>query len=392
MAVTRLVDLRNKHMENNIVIKSSQGEYHVNAIASLAAVIHAIALNKNKKIAVVDKNLYKYYPDFLDQLSQIMPVLAFNACEQNKNIQGLEKILQFMQENKLDKKSELIVIGGGIIQDVSALASHLYYRGIKYTLIPSTLLGMADSCIGSKSSLNFQGYKNQLGSFYPPSQVYICSQFLKSLSKLDFYSGYGEIFKLFIINNSLEDFHFNDVSAQNDENQNYLLQAIFKALQIKKEFIEQDEFDSGIRKILNYGHTFGHAIESVSNYEMPHGLAVVLGMDIANYLAMRFNILSKELFLDIHTKIHHFLDWSVFNLNINPLELLECVKQDKKNQQDKVNMIFLTTQEKMILESLDMSENDLLNYLMDYFRTYYLEFNIGSGNEQIRRENDWALA
>lgn len=363
-------------MTNNITIQSAQGDYQVSEMDSLSALTKVIAMNPNKKIAIIDKNLYQHYPDFLAELASTMPILPFDACEQNKNMNGLTSVLHFMQQQRLDKKSELIVLGGGITQDVSALASHLYYRGIQYTLIPTTLLGMADSCIGSKSSLNFGDYKNQLGTFYAPKQVYICVDFLKSLSKLDLYSGYGEILKLFIINNSLADFQFRDISVSNNENKQYLLTSIFKALEIKKRFIEQDEFDQGVRRILNYGHTFGHAIESLSHYKIPHGLAVVLGMDIANYIAMRLNLLSEALFEDIHLKITHFFDWSIFDIDIEELHLLNFIKQDKKAQKDKINMALLTTQQNMVLKALDINVQ-LSAYLTDYFTIYPLELNIG---------------
>lgn len=360
-----------------LTIQSSKGPYEVKFIENLAHIIESVLTNKKKSACIIDENIIKYYSDFYYALSQSMPLLSFTATEQNKDLTGLSPVLEFMQKQGLNKKSDLWVIGGGITQDVSSLAAQLYYRGISYRLIPTTLLSMADSCIGSKSSLNFNGYKNQLGGFSPPSQVYICSQFLHTLTDQDIYSGLGEIFKLFIIDNTLGNFDVNKAMSKNGMNEQAIKEYVFKSLGIKKRFVDQDEFDLGVRRVLNYGHTFGHALELLTDYRIPHGLAVLLGIDIANYFSLKLGVLSKNSYLNIHQKIKEFYPWKRFNIKIIIDDLLNAVKQDKKSEDNLINMILLSDQKGAYIHQLAFNEvfrNDLANYFHQSDILYTISF------------------
>jgi len=208
--------------------------------------------------------------------------------------------LTFLQQHDCNKQSVVIAVGGGILQDIVAFAAHVYYRGLKWHFVPTTLLSMADSCIGAKSSINFNGFKNQLGSFHSPARVYIVDQFVRTLSDDEVRSGYGEIFKLFLIGSRDLFGRLKEAVAQDGFRNPSLPEFIYESLRVKQAIIEVDEYETGPRRILNYGHTFGHALEGLTHYEVPHGLAVVWGLDLVNWLAHRAGLLSREDFDDIH--------------------------------------------------------------------------------------------
>ena len=180
-----------------------------------------------------------------------------------------------MLEFKFDKGNELVVIGGGITQDLGAYTAKTFKRGIKWAYIPTTLLSQCDSCIGGKTALNFKQYKNQLALFSAPNRVIIDSNYIKTLNRDDMISGMGEIVKLFLTGGSYYVDNFESFSLQ---------EKVFHSLAIKKSVIEKDEFENLERKSLNYGHSFGHAIEAVTKYQIPHGEAVLLGIEIINKL------------------------------------------------------------------------------------------------------------
>ena len=223
----------------------------------------------DKQVVLVDENVKNLYGISHDKLISISP------NEEIKSIETVLDICEKLLEFKFDKGNELVVIGGGILQDLGAFAAKTFKRGIKWTLVPTTLLSQCDSCIGGKTALNFKQYKNQLALFSAPNKVIIDSSFIKTLSKTDMISGFGEIVKLFLTGGSHYVDNFDSFSLQ---------EKVFHSLAIKKAVIEKDEFENLERKSLNYGHSFGHAIEAVTKYEIPHGEAVLLGIEIINKL------------------------------------------------------------------------------------------------------------
>jgi len=223
----------------------------------------------SKQIVLVDENVKSLYGVSHDRLISITP------NEETKSIETVLDICEKLLEFKFDKGNELVVIGGGITQDLGAYTAKTFKRGIKWAFVPTTLLSQCDSCIGGKTALNFKSYKNQLALFSAPNRVIIDSNYIKTLSKNDMVSGMGEIVKLFLTGGSYYVDRFDSFS---------LKEKIFHSLAIKKAVIEKDEFENFERKSLNYGHSFGHAIEAVTRYEIPHGEAVLLGIEIVNKL------------------------------------------------------------------------------------------------------------
>ena len=223
----------------------------------------------SNQVVLVDENVKNLYGIKHDKLISIKP------SEDIKSIETVLDICEKLLEFKFDKGNELVVIGGGITQDLGAYTAKTFKRGIKWTYIPTTLLSQCDSCIGGKTALNFKQYKNQLALFSAPNRVIIDSNYIKTLNRDDMISGMGEIVKLFLTGGSYYVDNFKSFSLQ---------EKVFHSLAIKKAVIEKDEFENLERKSLNYGHSFGHAIEAVTKYQIPHGEAVLLGIEIINKL------------------------------------------------------------------------------------------------------------
>jgi 3-dehydroquinate synthase len=221
------------------------------------------------EIVLVDDNVKQLYNINHSKL------ITITAIEENKSIETVLDVCEQLTQYGFDKGNTLVVIGGGILQDIGAFTAKIYKRGINWKYYPTTLLSQADSCIGGKTALNYKNYKNQLALFSAPSEVIIDTRFIDTLKKEDIVSGYGEIVKLFFVGG---EFYVNQLDTLP------IRDAIFHSLMIKKAVIEVDEFEYDERKSLNYGHSFGHVIEPLTNYSIPHGEAVLLGMYIINKL------------------------------------------------------------------------------------------------------------
>jgi 3-dehydroquinate synthase len=264
-----------------------------------------------------------------EHLGGVLPnMIVIEATENNKKYENIAWIIETLVSKRLRRDSRLVVIGGGVTQDIGCWIASTYMRGIEWTFVPTTLLAQADSCIGSKSSINFGDHKNLLGTFYPPKVVVINRNFLSSLSQHDVRSGTAEIVKLMIIAG-----YAPELIEQNLQD---LDEALYDALMIKRRYIEIDEFDKGPRNLLNYGHCFGHAIESATNYAVPHGIAVAMGMDIANLYSDR--LYGGDNFARYHGILSHLYS-DHLNINLNVDTIIQAMNHDKKNTANKVNII-----------------------------------------------------
>ena len=230
----------------------------------------------------------------------------------------------------MKRDSVLVAIGGGITQDITCFIATSFMRGVKWTFVPTTLLAQADSCIGSKSSINFGKYKNLLGSFTPPNEIYVCDKFLNSLEDKDFKSGIGEIIKLLLIGKVLV--------APNEITRANISEYVYKAMMVKKSYIEIDEFDKGIRNILNYGHCFGHGIESATNFAIPHGIAITIGMNIANNLSLNEGMITQERYDEMHRTLYPVYK-QYTHMRFNSDDVFAAMSKDKKNTGSKINLI-----------------------------------------------------
>jgi 3-dehydroquinate synthase len=257
-------------------------------------------LNKllaNPKVVIIDNNVWSYYKDILTKYFNADEIIIFDAVEQNKNMDMVLQLCDTLMSYNAKKNMTVVSFGGGITQDVTGFLASVLYRGVNWVYVPTTLLSQADSCLGSKTSLNYRHLKNLLGSFYPPSAVYIDVEFTKTLSPTDFYSGLGEVVKLHLMGGSSHAaaiMNKIDTIERGRNNLELLTELVQNSLQIKYSYIKDDEFDSGKRNLLNYGHCFGHALEASSSYAIPHGIAVVIGIIFANLVAVQRGLLNEK--------------------------------------------------------------------------------------------------
>jgi 3-dehydroquinate synthetase len=230
----------------------------------------------------------------------------------------------------------------------------------------TTLLAQGDSCIGSKTSINFKGYKNQLGGFYPPNKIYLDLKFLNTLPMKDIKSGLGEMSHYFVVAGKDDFFNYKKNYKNAMNNKKVMAKLISKSLMIKKEYIEIDEFDMNKRQIFNYGHSFGHTIESLTNYSVPHGIAVSFGMDMANSLSVKMGFLKSK----IRYEIREFLEdiWSGFNIkNLDSKKFVEVLAKDKKNVGNELRLILCKGYGK-VFKTPVKNNKKLKNWLDQYFK------------------------
>jgi 3-dehydroquinate synthase len=288
---------------------------------------------------LLDANVARLYDKELRSIVQHKNTILVDATETNKSIEQILPVFERLIENGVRRDHSLVAVGGGIIQDITCFIASTLLRGLKWKFVPTTLLSQADSCIGSKSSINLGKTKNILGTFNPPNEIWLSTEFLKTLDAKDVLSGIGEILKVHAIDSVSA---FDQVSADYDRlriDHELLRIYIEKSLMIKKQFIEEDEFDRGARNIFNYGHSFGHAIEAATNFEVPHGIAVTMGMDMANRIALMRGLLPEHHYLRMHSVLRK--NYDPFSKVFIPRDaMLSALMKDKKNTTSKLVLIF----------------------------------------------------
>lgn len=248
-------------------------------------------------------------------------VFELEANENEKTIETSLRLCEYLLSINFNKHNILHVIGGGIVQDIGAFTSKMFKRGVNWYYYPTTLLSQCDSCIGGKTALNFSSYKNQLALFSAPSKVIIDCNFLSSLSKEELISGNGEIIKLFITGGKYYIDNYEKWTIQ---------ERIKHSLAIKKAVVEYDEFEINIRKALNYGHTFGHIIESLTNYRISHGKAIILGMYIISKI-----FYTDQSVIDFISKFVCFEDLK----SLQAEKLFSLISTDKKAIGSGINFV-----------------------------------------------------
>ena len=262
------------------------------------------------------------------------------AREQNKALEALPSLVSELLNRGVKRTHVLVAVGGGVVQDIVAFVASTLMRGLDWRFHPTTLLAQADSCIGSKSSINVGCYKNILGTYYPPTEIHVAVDLLDTLTPEDLRSGIGEIIKVHII----EGWDAARRLARDYPalllNREVLEPYIHRSLEIKKRLIEVDEFDRGARLVLNYGHTFGHAMESATGYAVPHGIAVTLGMCMANYFSWRLGLMDGEVFGELQRLVGP--NYTGFEPMFHADEaFLAALARDKKNSGERQALVLL---------------------------------------------------
>ncbi len=322
-------------MHSILEIKSKISDYKLSFVDTIQEIEHHI--DQPNTITFIDDNVNKLYPS-LQRDNNIILI----SSEAVKSYTGTARVLQNLTERRANTQTKLVVIGGGILQDIVGFCASVYCRGIQYTLIPTTLLAQADSCVGGKTSINFVDRKNIIGTFYPPTDIIVYPKFTQTLSKLDYTSGLGEIYKFHILQNKILDF----------DSTSSIEYMIHDGLKYKIDILSRDEFDKGERKFLNFGHTFGHALESTSENIIPHGIAVIIGSMIAVMISKELgygvsnydSIIEKGISLIKSNNLSFKQEW--FDLD----SLLEIIQSDKKST-GKLTMVLINN--KPFLEDIE---------------------------------------
>ena len=326
-------------------------------------------LKYNRLFYFVDGNVAKIYKKKLKQFIGDDFCLTIEALETNKSFKSLANYYRALIENGFTRKDILVTIGGGVLQDISGFIASTLYRGIKWTFFPTTLLAQADSCIGSKTSINFEDNKNLIGSFYPPDAIFIDTGFCKTLTPEYFNSGLGEIIKFHLMSDKNRYKLLREYLALPDlRNDKHLKSIVWSTLQIKKSYFEGDEFDTGKRNLLNYGHCFGHALESASNFAISHGEAVLIGMGFANLLSLKRGIMTQEKYNEFEELFQkHYPRFDLSKVNVKTL--ISYLKRDKKRIGKDLTMILSADIGKQY-KYHDIEESEIRETYREFLKIY----------------------
>lgn len=293
---------------------------------------------------------------------------VFPNGEENKNLDTVRDIYKFLIQEGFDRKDMLIALGGGVVGDTTGFTAATYLRGIDFVQLPTTLLAQADSSIGGKTGVDFDGYKNMVGAFKMPRLVYMNLAALQTLDDRQFFSGFAEIMKHGLI----KDAAFYEWLIENmyeicERDLDTLQEMLIKSCTVKKLVVEKDPTEQGDRALLNLGHTIGHAIEKAKNFELYHGECVALGAVAAAYISWKREMISMEEYYEIRDMFVPFnLPISVDN--IDPEEILRLTKSDKKMESGKIKFVLLKKIGKAVLDKTVTDEEILAAINEIYFR------------------------
>ena len=341
-----------------LTIKSHSHDYSVETFASLAKVFEGVSDTRGQYY-LVDREIERIYKEEIGAAVPEKNKVIIEATEEQKSYERLTPIFFELLSKGLKKNGTLVVVGGGVLQDIGCFIATVLFRGVRWEFVPTTLLAQSDSCIGSKSSINIGEYKNQVGTFYPPHRVMVASEVLSTLPWDEIRSGLGEVIKLQLIEGQAGfDELMGDLKNLNPKGGKEVIPKwVERSIAVKKPYIEEDEFDRGIRNILNYGHTFGHAYESATKYAIPHGIAVILGILTATYLSARLGLVDKDHFLDLKLRLTPwFHPYETTLLEVRRDDIFKAIRHDKKNTGDSVNCILTSGPGRMEKIKVDFSK------------------------------------
>ena len=333
------------------------------------AQLNKLIASHTKVFLLLDENSAKYclqYLNTIDLLKSNTINIIIPAGEQHKNIETVQYIWSQLVYNHADRKSLLINVGGGMVTDIGGFAASCYQRGIDFVNIPTTLLGMIDAAVGGKTGIDFQGLKNQIGLFSQPLAVIVLFEFLETLPKRELLSGLAEIIKYgFIVDKSF-------LEAKLDNNPIYPINPSFvdKAIEAKSQITLNDANENGLRKILNFGHTIGHALETYlldTKNSIKHGEGVALGMLPALYLSEKYCNLNHQ--ITLYYKDIYRQNFNRYNLkDVSVDALMEIMRHDKKNEGGEIRFVLIKDLGKPVYDVVVQPEDivDSINYLIDY--------------------------
>lgn len=300
---------------------------------------------------LIDENVAKLYPSLTDSLSDPLTFVVA-ASEEAKTFEALGEVYKWLSAIGVDRSWTIQAIGGGTVQDITCFAVATYKRGIPWTFLPTTLLAQSDSCIGGKCGINFGRQKNQIGLVYPPKSIIIDLAFNDTLSDVDTVNGLGEIFKQSLIGREHFFKDFEAVLTSEMFDLTHSRDWVLPALKSKKWVIEKDEMERNFRRVLNLGHTFGHAIESASGFRIPHGVAVIMGIRSACIMAELRGVGQPSFHSRVRDVCDHLLAYNPGSLEFDVEAAISAVGNDKKNHSGRAVFVLCDRPGKTRFESL----------------------------------------
>lgn len=311
-------------------------------LSALREALRPLSPEGRKAVIVTDENVAPLYlSELLSLLREsflALDSLVLPAGEENKTLSAVSRIYERAVEDGIERGDFFLALGGGVVGDITGFAAATYLRGIRFLQIPTTLLAQVDSAIGGKTGVDFQGYKNMVGAFHMPSLVYSPMSVLRSLDERQYASGLGEVMKHALIRDrDYYDFLIREREGILLRDEEILAETVYRSDRIKKEIVEEDPREEGIRRLLNFGHTLGHAIESCFDFQYSHGQCVAFGSLLAERISAA---LSPE-------EERELMDWmeavglSVKLRRMDIGEILSSVKKDKKMDGGRIRFILL---------------------------------------------------
>ncbi len=366
-----------------IIVKTKSENYKIyigsNLINNLRNSLKKNSIDFEKCLLVIDNNVPKILINKISKSLKGKKIFKFmfNANEKNKNQKNINSILKILLEKNFSRQDCLITIGGGITGDVGGFAASQFKRGLQFVNIPTTLLSQVDSSVGGKTGINTNLGKNLIGSFYQPKLVISDTKFLTTLPFREIICGYGEIFKHSLIQNKKFFKYLNkNVTKILNLESPVIEKTIFESCKIKKSIIEKDEKEKDLRKILNFGHTFGHAYEASLDYskKLNHGEAVILGINSALNFSLEKKLIKKN---DYFTIINHIKKAGLpsnlkkFFSTKDSNKILSFMRKDKKNNSRKISLILLKKIGSAIIKN-QYEEKIILKFLKKELSNYNL--------------------
>lgn len=302
-----------------------------------------------KHVIICDSNtLVSCLPLLISNVKTLQnaEIIEIDASEKSKQLETCVHIWDTLFELRIEKSDVIINLGGGVVTDLGGFIASVYKRGIPFINLPTTLLGMADASVGGKNGINYHHSKNSIGTITFPSLTFIQPLFLETLPEIEFQNGLAEVFKIAVVRNKA---FWNELTSGKNPS---LLNLIQKSIQLKQIIVQKDPYEKKERKILNFGHSIGHAIEMLCHDEkkpIHHGFAIVVGMIIETHISYQKKLISKVELDDI---IYNLTQKFTFSLNINlSYELIKkYLLQDKKNKAGKIKMALLNGIGKCIVD------------------------------------------
>ena len=300
----------------------------------------------NRYLIITDSNVKKLFGNKLLALMKKsnlqVDLISFKAGEQSKTLKTFEELIEKTQKLGLDRKSAIIALGGGVVGDIAGFVAASYMRGINYVQVPTSLLAMIDSSIGGKVAVDKPKGKNMIGAFHQPKKVYIDVSLLKNLPKKELINGLAEIIKHALIKDkTLFKYIKRNLNKILNKNETTLIELIKRNCEIKARIVEQDEKESGPRKLVNYGHTIGHALETLTNYKKySHGEAIAIGMAVEALIANKIGMLPKKELTEQNTLLKK-TGLSITVPKIDTNKIIQTLKKDKKVAGGKIEFVLL---------------------------------------------------